>query len=73
NGRFGVGGGDSLEEGIYVWLDGFSINQTLYKPGQPDSFGNEDCSIIEKDGNIYKLSDDNCLNPRNFICEIPMK
>ena len=64
---------DVSVEDTWRWVDcnyATPWQDTMWAPGQPDNIGQQDCAIIDQNGELYdQICDDNF----HFICEITPK
>ncbi|XP_061582108.1 CD209 antigen-like protein E [Cololabis saira] len=61
---------DSLNEGVWMWLDGTPATTTYWEPGQPNSYsGDQDCGEFIQYSSEGHWNDDGCFADQNFICE----
>lgn len=62
------GGSDAAVEGTWVHTDGTPVIYSNWGPGQPDNYGNEDCSEILPNTNWNDIP---CYIGKPSICEKP--
>ncbi len=56
NGVVWIGLTDEINEGTFVWYDGTPVGFTNWRPGEPNSSGDEDCVQIFADGSWNDLN-----------------
>ncbi|KAM9741156.1 uncharacterized protein ACNS7B_012358 [Menidia menidia] len=66
-----IGLSDSLEEGVWTWVDGSPVTTEFWEPGQPNSFsGDQDCVEFLQNPQEGAWNDDGCFVKQAWICEI---
>ncbi|KAL6467092.1 hypothetical protein MHYP_G00248960 [Metynnis hypsauchen] len=71
--RAWIGLTDTDEEGVWKWVDGSSLTTKFWKPGEPNSLGNEDCAVIGHElGALRTWADFPCHDLFVWICERPL-
>jgi len=61
-------GGNNLEDGMtWVWSDGKRFNYTNWKPGSPNNLSDNQCIVVDK--TTGKWSNENCHQPKRFMCK----
>ncbi|XP_069134242.1 complement receptor type 2-like [Argopecten irradians] len=62
-----VAGGDTEDEGVWVYPDGSSVNMDLFMPGAPYTNTEENCLML--DTNEHGVFDSDCRFEEIFLCE----
>ncbi|XP_063420088.1 perlucin-like [Mytilus trossulus] len=64
-----VGGSDQMNEGIWLWEDGQTINMSLFRTGEPNGNSAQNCLSLKfsASGNLFE--DEDCSIPKKFICQ----
>ena len=66
-----VGAHDMIEEGVFKWLNGESVQQIPWHSGQPGGGENQNCLSIEK-GLNYNFNDQQCSEKFQLLCQITL-
>ena len=57
-------------EGVWVWIDGVSVNNDFpWGEGEPNNLENEDCGEIYIDNNVFIGNDQGCNDRSVGICQ----
>ncbi|XP_038064830.1 C-type lectin domain family 17, member A-like [Patiria miniata] len=65
-----IGLTDAASEGYWAWLDGSTSPFSLWRPGEPNNVGNEDCGTLHTTAD---WNDSRCGNSASFICKMPQR
>uniref|UniRef100_A0A3B1JPZ6 C-type lectin domain-containing protein n=1 Tax=Astyanax mexicanus TaxID=7994 RepID=A0A3B1JPZ6_ASTMX len=65
-----IGLSDGETEGVWKWVDGSELITGFWRPGEPNSYGDEDCVITGYGSDPVKnWADFSCNNQFMWICE----
>ena len=63
-----LGASDREGEDVWMWVDGSDMDRSLFEPGEPNNYGEEDCLGNKSKGRL-SLIDLKCSLSLKFICE----
>uniref|UniRef100_A0A8C6KHC6 C-type lectin domain-containing protein n=1 Tax=Nothobranchius furzeri TaxID=105023 RepID=A0A8C6KHC6_NOTFU len=65
-----IGLTDSVEDGVWMWLDGNTVTTTFWQAEQPNNYGgNQDCGELVQTQSGGEWNDDGCFSKQISICE----
>ena len=64
-----VGAHDMIEEGMFKWLNGKTVQDIPWYPGQPGGGESQNCLAIDKAAN-FKFNDLVCSAKYHPLCQI---
>jgi len=63
-----IGGYDATQEGMWLWSDGTSLDDTIWAPGQPNSYrGGQHCLLMNS-GDSKRWDDGTCTAKLPSVC-----
>ncbi|XP_049327979.1 C-type lectin domain family 17, member A [Astyanax mexicanus] len=68
--RVWIGLSDAETEGVWKWVDGSELITGFWRPGEPNSNGDEDCGLYGYGSDpVNNWADYPCNNQEKWICE----
>ena len=64
-----VGGEDMIEEGVFRWISGESVQGIPWRSGQPNNDRNVEHCMAMKKSESFKFYDRPCSKKYSFLCQ----